>query len=72
MNRRSLIKRVWDKLFRRKRNISKRLVNDIVIMTPQYYGDYVKKYGQENWTILAQEFGRINKPKTDGNESKSV
>lgn len=81
MNRRSLIYRIIDKLFRRKRGLSKQLVADLSFVTPDYIKNMTEKYGNQNWALTADQFqSEWNKAQTsyfedklkqDGNETKS-
>ena len=60
MNRRSLIKRIIDKLFRRKS--SKQLLADLSFVTPDFLKKMTDKYGNENWALTADHFqNELNK-----------
>lgn len=54
MNRHSLIKRIIDKLFRRKS--SKQLVADLSFVTADFMKKMTDKYGNENWALTADQF----------------
>lgn len=82
MHRHSLIRRIIDKLFRRKRNLSKQLVADLSFVTPDYIKNMTEKYGNQNWALTADQFQSDwnkaqsayieNKLQTNGNETKST
>lgn len=71
MNRRSLINRIIDKLFRKNRNLSKQLVADISFVTPDYIKNITEKYGNQNWALTAEQFqSEWNKAQTKYFEEK--
>ena len=80
MNIRSLIGRMLDKLFRRKK-LSKQLLSDLQWFTPDYCRNIVDKYGNENWTLTAEQFQNtcneaqleyLDKLQSNGNKNKNI
>jgi hypothetical protein len=83
----TFIKYILGKIFKRKKNLSKQLIADLRLLTPKFYDSYIKKYGAENWALIADQLGKIE-PKDeeticyegvikklqseDGNETKSI
>jgi len=61
--------------------LTKSLIKDMQLITPQYYKGIVEKYGNENWALTAEQFQStwnkaqrelFDKLQSNGNENKNI